>query len=209
MHRRVKDCGQQVGKGANGLQSFVDACNNRSEAHPHPAGRAPALQATVERPRPVQTVIDQKHDESAQGGKQQPAAVPRPVHPIHIRACVGELVGKHEQAQACENRGCGKIEKTFQKEDPEHACYRQAILPRKQQGPDRLAGSPQNENRGEAHQRSSCTCSRNRWGPVAAEALPAESANCITRVNRHKREQKQPNIRLADTVDEFPPRKVG
>ena len=57
-------------------------------------------------------------------------------YPIHVRAGVGELVGKNEQAQTDHHGRGSKIEKTLHEIYAKHTGHRKAIFPRQQQGPD-------------------------------------------------------------------------
>ena len=44
---------------------------------------------------------------------------------------------------------------------------------------------------------------------ISAEALPPKRPDGVARVNADECEQEQPNIRLADALDEFSPGEVG
>jgi len=70
-----------------------------------------------------------------------------PFTPIHICARVGKPIRKHEQAQTREGRRGRKIEEAFEKENAEHACDRQVILPGEQERAHRLSRPPKTKSR--------------------------------------------------------------
>ena len=164
VQRRIENRRQQVGSSPDGLQPFADSRDRRSEAAPETARSAPTLEAAVQDRRAVQSVDDQNCNQASHRAEQQPAAALRAIHPIHIRAGVGQAVGKDKQGEASQDRGRGEVAEPFQKENSEHAGDRETFFARQEQGPDGLAGSSQNKNRREAHQRPGERVHENQWG---------------------------------------------
>ena len=188
---------------------FADSGNGGRETHPHSPAVAPPLQARIDRRRPVHAVVNQDRRKTDQRGEKQPGSVPGAVHPIHVRPRIGEPVRKHQQAQAGQRRGRGKVAESFQKKYSEHAGDREAILPREQQRAA-LALRPGQEQKS---RRSPSACrvrvQESRWTQITAEALPPDGADRIASINRNERKQEQPDICLADARDEFAPGEIG
>ena len=209
MQRSIENGRQQVGSRPDGLQPFADSRDRRSKAAAETARSAPTLQAAVQDRRSMQAVNDQNCNQAGHRGEQQPAAAARAIHPIHIRAGIGQAVGKYKQGEASEDRGRGEVAESLQKENSEHAGHRETFFAGQNQRPDGLAGSSQNKNRREAHQRPRVCVQKISGTDILAESLPADRADRITPVNPNEAKQKKKNIRLADAGDEFPPGEVG
>ena len=135
--------------------------------------------------------------------------MPRTFHPVHVGAGIGEPVGKHKQAQARQYGRGSKVAKALQKENSKHAGDRQAVLARQQQWPDGFPGTPQNKNGRKTHERPGVGVSETGWTHVPAETLPANRPDRITPVNRHDREQKQPDVGISNADDELTPGEIG
>ena len=210
VQRGVENGRQQVGSGANGLQPFADSRNGRSEAAPETARGAPTLQSAIHDRRAMQAVVDQKCNQASHRGRAAASRRCCALSTQFISAPASDKrFGKTSKARQARTAAAEKSQNRSKKKIPNMLATGRRSLRARMQRADGLAGAPQNKNGRKAHQRAGIRVQEIGGADVPAEALPADRADRVTRVNPDQAKQKKQNIRLADAGDEFPPGKVG